>query len=87
MALQRGAGVVVPGHAVGRPNKFVTQRSTDDPVVTVTIRILHSTLRRLRVEGAERELSVSDLISEALATRSLNPIVPNGLASGIRRGT
>ena len=61
---------------MGIPNKVVVAKDQNAEVVNVNIRMLKSTLTELRHEAIRRELTVSDLISEALATRRVNPLIP-----------
>ena len=43
----------------------------------VTVLMMSSTVRKLRIESAERSVSISDLIAEALAQRPVGPIRPD----------
>ena len=54
-------------------NRLVLE-TDGDKVVSVNVRMRSSTAQALRVESARRQLTISDLIAEALAQRPVNPI-------------
>lgn len=47
--------------------------------MSVRIAMLAATLKRLRVEAIERDVTVADLVTEALAQRAVNPIPVEGV--------
>lgn len=54
-------------------NKIVVPRA-ENGVVRVTVAMYVSTLKRLKIDGITRGLSVSDLVAEALSQRPVDPI-------------
>ena len=62
-----------------KPHTLVVARRPEDSVVSVRIAMRAATLKHLRVEAIERDVTVADLITEALAQRAVNPIAVDGV--------
>ena len=68
-------------------NKIVTRARGD--VVRVTVEMLRPTRDALQQESIRRGVSLSDLVAEALAQRTVDPLMPDARLDAVlrRRGT
>jgi len=71
-----------------KPHTLVVARKPEDAVVTVRVAMFDRTLKVLRVEAINRDVTVSDLIAEALAQRPVAPIAIEGVAEvALKKGS